>query len=169
MVCNCPLRSASNNAVGTLPEEICLLEDLETIVLEGNQLTGTLPQCLTDLVSVFEFNLRQNEFSGTPPSGFLSMPLLETLDLSNNQFSGELDFLATNATSSSRLQTLRLDNNGFNGELPDLYALNSLQELTLHGTMVTGNVSAVCDGPAMTILTTNCTLVTCNSDCCECL
>ena len=174
MVRNLPLRSALNNAVGTVPEEICLLESLETIVLEGNQLTGTLPQCLTGLTSAFEFDFRQNEFSGSPPSGFLSMHLLETLDLSNNRFTGELDFLApsetTNATSSSRLKTLRLDNNGFNGELPsDLYSLRSLQELTLHGTLITGDISAVCDGPAMLILTTNCTQVTCNSDCCECL
>ena len=169
----CLALSASNNAVGTLPEEICLLEGLETIVLEGNQLSGTLPECLTGLASMFEFNLRENEFSGSPPSGFLSMPRLETLDLSSNQFTGGLDFLSESETTNSttsRLQTLRLDNNGFTGELPsDIYALNSLQELTLQGTSVTGDVSSICDNPAVWILTTDCSQVTCNSDCCECL
>ena len=150
-----------------------MLEDLETVVLEGNQLSGNLPQCLTDLASVFEFNFRKNGFSGSPPSGFLSMPRLETLDLSSNQFTGGLDFLAASETGNSTgtsLRTLRLDNNGFNGELPsEIQSLEYLQELTLQGTSITGDISAICDNPAVWIITTDCTQVTCNSDCCECL
>lgn len=167
------LRIASNNAVGTLPQEICMLESLETLVVESNQLSGNLPECLTGLASVFEFNFRKNSFSGTPPSGFLSMPRLETLDLSSNEFTGDLEFLAESGTmnaTGSRLKTLRLSNNGFDGELPsEIYSLDSLQELTLHGTSVTGNVSDICDNGGVWIVTTNCTLMPCNSDCCECL
>ncbi len=152
-----------------------MLEDLETLVFEGNQLGGELPECLTSLSSVFEFNVHNNAFSGRPPSGFFNMPRLETLDLSSNMFTGRLDFLVgpddrSETVGNSRLTTLRLDNNGFDGELPsELYALDALQELTLHDTAVQGDVSAMCENPTVSILTTDCSQAVCNKDCCDCL
>lgn len=152
-----------------------MLEDLETLVFEGNQLYGELPACLTGLSAVFEFDVHNNAFSGTPPSGFLTMPRLETLDLSSNNFTGGLDFLAgtddrAEPLSFSKLTTLRLDNNGFDGELPtEIYTLNALEELTLHKTAITGDISAMCEQPTVSILTTTCSQVVCNNDCCTCL
>lgn len=167
--------AAANNAVGGVPEEICLLENLETLSFENNQLGGSLPACLTSLLSIFEFNVHNNAFSGIPPSGFFDMPRLETLDLSSNAFTGELDFLegpqsrAGSVDFVSQIRTLRLDNNEFEGNIPDsMYNLNSLEELTLQQTSVWGDVSALCSNPAISVLSMDCSQVSCNESCCTC-
>ena len=171
------LYAASNNAVGGVPEEICMLMDLESLLLENNQLGGSLPTCLTSLSSVFEFDVHSNDFSGSPPPGFFDMPKLQTLDLSSNQFSGGLNFLegmnsrSTNsAQSTSPITTLRLNNNGFVGDVPrSVYDLNALKILTLYGTSVTGNVSALCSKPSVSVLSTDCSQVACDEACCQCV
>jgi hypothetical protein len=152
-----------------------MLENLETLLFENNQLGGELPACMTSLSNVFEFDVHNNGFSGRPPSGFFDMPKLETLDLSSNGFNGGLDFLAGPDSRSgnvqfSRLTTLRLNDNSFNGEVPlEVFELDSLQELALQNTGLTGDVSAMCNKTSVTGVTTDCLKVACNKACCECV
>lgn len=152
-----------------------MLDNLETLLFENNELGGELPACMTSLTKVFEFDVHNNRFSGRPPSGFFDMPKLETLDLSSNSFNGGLDFLTgpdsrSGSVQFSKIATLRLDNNGFDGEIPpEVYELDSLEELSLHDTGVTGDVSAMCGKPTVTVLTTDCSQVVCSEDCCNCV
>lgn len=163
--------AASNNAIGSIPEEICLLQDLESILLENNRLVGSLPACITELSSVFEFNAHGNELTGAPPSGFLDMPNLETLDLSSNQFSGSLDFLVGPGAGPSKLTTLKLDDNDFDGDVPTevLGQLGGIQEMTLHDTGVTGDVSTLCSILSAGSITATCDQLSCTGECCNCV
>lgn len=170
------MHTASNNLVGEIPNEICLLSSLEMIQLENNAIVGELPSCLTNLTSLFELDVHNNNLSGNPPMGFLEMPELETLSLSDNAFSGNLDFLQVPETLvadifvTNKVTHLHLDNNPFTGEIPSsLYYLEGLEELTLHNTDLTGDVTAICEGDSAVLVTSDCNEVVCeDAECCEC-
>ena len=153
-----------------------MLDYLESLQLENNYLVGELPACVTSLSKAFKFDVHNNQLSGTPPLGFVEMPQLETLDLSSNTFSGGLDFLAglnsssSGSVESSKITALRLDNNDFVGDIPsDLFGLGSLSELSLHDTLLTGDVSAMCDKPTITVLKIDCSKIVCSEHCCSCV
>lgn len=154
-----------------------MLDSLETISIDNNRLGGALPACITELSFIFEFDVHGNELSGPPPSGFLDMPRLQTLDLSSNYFSGTLDFLASSESGSgadlppSKLQILNLDNNSFDGEVPDgvLDRLVELEELSLHATDVTGDVSHLCLQPSILEVYASCDELVCDGECCNCI
>jgi hypothetical protein len=141
----------SNGLVGSVPAEVCLLEQLENLVLAGNGLTGALPACLTSMKNLKEINIVNNEISGSLPLGLLAMPSIEQLVFSNNQLSGSLDVLFDTAGQSellpafTSLKTLALDNNMFTGELPyELFFARNLVSLTLHENMMTGSLNVLC-------------------------
>lgn len=163
--------TASNNAFGVIPPEICILSELEIILLENNKLVGELPACLTKLNRLYELDVRNNKLSGSPPTGFLELPRLTTLDLSSNKFTGDLSFLSASeeALAVSKISSLKLDNNNFNGDPPLslLESLENLEEVSLQGTSVTGDVSALCASSAL--VSVDCGQVACNGACCECL
>jgi Leucine rich repeat len=154
-----------------------MLDSLETISIDNNRLGGTLPACITDLSFIVEFDVHGNDLSGPPPSGFLDMPRLQMLDLSSNSFSGALDFLSSPDSGSgaelppSKLQNLFLDNNSFDGEVPDgvLDRLVELEQLSLHATDVTGDVSSLCLQPSIAEVYASCDELVCEGECCNCI
>lgn len=165
--------SDKNGLVGTLPSEICLLKDIENIVLPNNNLSGVLPPCLASLLMLEEIDVHNNRLSGQIPAGFFALPKLEYLVLSSNKFSGSLDALISDRFGKTRniflpafqqLKVLNLEDNEFEGSIPDaLFFLGRLEALTLHENMLVGNVDALCTH-RLAVLSADCNHVVCT--CC---
>ncbi|XP_071686399.1 protein NSP-INTERACTING KINASE 2-like [Rutidosis leptorrhynchoides] len=95
------LGSPSQNLSGYLSPSIVNLTNLQTVLLQNNQILGPIPIELGRL------------------------PKLQTLDLSNNMFTGEIPSSLANIKS---LQYLRLNNNSLTGPVPQ--ALANMTQLT---------------------------------------
>jgi hypothetical protein len=132
--------TASNNLVGTIPTELCLLQDLVQIDLSNNLLSGSIPTCLTTFNYLEYLQLNNNTLIGTLPA--LGLSNLIAADLSNNKLTGTLDlmFAATSfLPNQTVLSVLRLDHNQFTGTVPSLQS-PGLSVLTLSNNNVTGTV-----------------------------
>lgn len=162
--------SASNNIAGELPQEVCLLEDLESLLLGNNEFVGVIPACVVDLTSLFELDVHDNDFNGTPPAGLTSMMSLRKLDLSGNGLSGNLDFLVSDADlQTSKVTSLKLNNNAFTGTVPEsLFLMEDLEEVTLHNNALNGDISKFCEVISGIQLSTDCSQVSCTDSCCTC-
>ncbi|CAN4123010.1 unnamed protein product [Withania somnifera] len=124
---------------GTIPPEIGLLDDLESLIIFGDNITGTLPLEMSQLASVKYVNLSYNNFSGPfPREILLGLINLESFDIYNNNFTGELP---TEFIKLKKLQTLHLGGNYFHGEIPEAYShIESLRWLGLEGNSLTGKI-----------------------------
>eukprot|EP00934_Nitzschia_sp_Nitz4_P005657 Nitzschia sp. Nitz4//scaffold162_size51285//31375//32697//NITZ4_006972-RA/size51285-processed-gene-0.35-mRNA-1//1//CDS//3329537982//5647//frame0 len=166
------LQLSSNHLTGTIPTELCLLTNLETVRLAENQLVGTLPDCLMGLESMFEFVVQNNDLSGTPPGGWLQLSRLEVLDLADNDFTGDLSFLSgtSDEVAAASLSQLYLDHNSFGGTVPEvLLELSELTEVTFHKNAVKGDVTSLCDNESVISISADCNQLECsNSTCCDC-
>lgn len=160
------LRNAS--VIGTLPNSIGSLSNLEILDLSHNSLTGSIPISYpysTNLLNLKEFNLNNNEligyiendwatkslltrfdlghnkFTGSIPSGFSNLVNLVHLNLSFNQLGGSM-FSLDQLTS---LVTLHLSNNSLTGEIPNLDHLSQLETVdisqNLFSTFASHNIS----------------------------
>ncbi|KAM0029539.1 putative protein kinase RLK-Pelle-LRR-XI-1 family [Helianthus debilis subsp. tardiflorus] len=124
--------------VGSIPEQIGLLSNLNFLSLWGNQLTGNLPVSLTNLTHLEVLDLGGNNFSGNIPDSFTNLIRLKYLYISGNSFSGEFPALLTNLI---HLEELDLSRNNFSGELPvSLTNLTHLKYLTLSRNNFSGNL-----------------------------
>ena len=76
----------SNNGLqGSLPDELYLLTDLQSLILEANQLQGSLPSSsLGQLSQLTALSVAANDLTGSLPTHLGGMTQLERLDLSNN-------------------------------------------------------------------------------------
>ncbi|KAG5613497.1 hypothetical protein H5410_024778 [Solanum commersonii] len=124
---------------GTIPPEIGLLQNLENLIIFGDNITGTLPLEMSQLSSIKHVNLSYNNFSGPfPREILLGLIKLESFDIYNNNFTGELpiEFLKL-----KKLETLHLGGNYFHGEIPEVYShIVSLKWLGLEGNSLTGKI-----------------------------
>jgi Leucine-rich repeat (LRR) protein len=167
--------TGNNNLNGTFPEEICLLTELEELVMTNSDLAGELPRCIRDMSSLVTLNLNSNNLSGNLPSGLLLAPSLEVLNLSSNLFMGKLDVMLEGAQftlnpTAEKLKRLYLQHNAFSGVVPPVLSyLSNLEELTLHGNSLTGVIDfrgsdSTC---VLEVLTADCKETTC-SCCTQC-
>lgn len=114
---------------GELPQELCNLAFLETLIMGENHFSGIIPPCIFNISTLIALRLSVNQFSGSLPlDEGLSLPNLEELYLRNNKFTGPIPSCITNATLLTRLE---LSNNAFRGLLPNFSKLRSLQALLL--------------------------------------
>jgi hypothetical protein len=79
---------SNNQLFGTLPTEIGLLTQLESLGLILNQLNGTLPTQIGKLQSLEDFGASNNKFESTIPSEIQNCWNLEALYISLNRFRG---------------------------------------------------------------------------------
>ena len=159
--------------LGSLPSEICLLKDMESMVFQDNMISGGLPTCLATLSSLEEIDVNNNSLSGPIPPGLFALPSLEILVLSNNQFSGSLDMLFSDNSGETRniflpafhkLRVLRLENNLFEDSIPTALAfLGHLKALSLQDNQLDGDLDGLCTHD-LSLLSADCGQVTCT--CC---
>jgi hypothetical protein len=114
--------------IGSIPEAVGRLENLEELNLETNALTGSIPMNLCGPKTHLRLlNLRTNALSGSA-DGLRTCTELDQLDISGNQLNGSLP-----ATKSwSKLVAFNAADNQFSGELTDdFYHMPSLGYLDL--------------------------------------
>ncbi|GFP88018.1 protein nsp-interacting kinase 3 [Phtheirospermum japonicum] len=94
--------------------------------LPSLSLSGTLSPGIGNLTNLQSVLLQNNEITGSIPAVIGKLEKLETLDLSNNQLTGEIP---TSVGDLKNLNYLRLNNNSLSGTIPD--SLSNVQSLTL--------------------------------------
>jgi hypothetical protein len=145
------LNLSSNFLNGMIPQDLCIGQKLQWLILQYNQLTGPIPeslgncQSLTKLCLSYSFlnrliptgllgllnismeEVKANNIIGPIPSTFISAPLLGYFDFSDNYLSSSLPASIGNLT---RLQQFLLSGNRFSGLIPpqicDMPLLNKL-------------------------------------------
>ena len=133
--------------VGTIPEELVYLSDMNILRLFDNQLGGTLPaNFFSQLSNLWWLDVSLNKFHGLLPSSAPTSQL-QLLYLLNNQFSGTLpsfshlkevwaqhnrfQHLDSAYPSLPRLEILLLRGNQLAGTLPTAWNASKLQHLDL--------------------------------------
>ena len=124
---------------GNLPENLALLEYIESISFAENSLNGGLPKPLSTLKNLRILNLESNQFSGTVPMGWLcdsennsseaanpSMWDLVDLRLQENP-ALSWSFPTEFGNALTNLRVLLLTNTGLTGTLPS--GLSKLTDL----------------------------------------
>ncbi|KAG2239244.1 hypothetical protein Bca52824_090104 [Brassica carinata] len=123
------LAASDNQFSGEIPETICELDSLETIVLSNNNFSGSIPRCLEKFnTKLTVLHLQNNNLSGEFPEESVSVGLV-SLEVGHNQLSGELPKSLINCTG---LEFLNVEENKFKDTFPFwLRLLPDLQFLVL--------------------------------------
>ncbi|GKY92920.1 hypothetical protein MPSEU_000261000 [Mayamaea pseudoterrestris] len=120
------LQLTSNQLIGTLPDELSVLNKLQTLSLNNNALQSTIPTAIGLLTSLTDLDLSSNSLSGTLASEIANLSNLSNLLLQANLLEGGIpdDF-----GQLLQLQQIRLDSNNLNGNVPEAvcYAFSASQ------------------------------------------
>ncbi|KAK2631863.1 hypothetical protein EUGRSUZ_L02350 [Eucalyptus grandis] len=136
MFINCSYLDLSHNLIsGSLPTDIGIMYQVDTLFLNDNLISGTLPSSLCDM-ELFDLNLANNSLSGIIPDYWKGS--LSFLTLSFNKLSG---VIPSSLGSLPYLTTLHLNGNHLNGELPQaLEYCTSLVILDLGENNLSGSI-----------------------------
>jgi Leucine-rich repeat (LRR) protein/uncharacterized membrane protein len=130
--------AAVNNCLeGTIPEEICNLEHLTALALDG---TSTAENCRTLFFpdTIFTGFYTSRAFASTFPSCLFLLPSLKSLHLSGNGFTGSIP---SSLDISESLMDLSLSNNQLTGSIPENFQRKLWQNLDLSYNKLSGTLS----------------------------
>ncbi|XP_027079601.1 uncharacterized protein [Coffea arabica] len=114
---------------GAIPDFICNLKNLASIVLANNLIFQTFPTSLYECSKLQYLDLSQNIFVGDLPPDINRLQKLQYLDISGNNFTGDIPPAIGNLTE---LKTLFLHSNLFNGTFPaEIGNLSNLEVLAM--------------------------------------
>lgn len=135
----------NTNLVGSLPDEITYLAELQFLSIFGNGLGGSIPQDLfSSLTKLFWCDMSENQLTGTVPLSSTSKAL-EDLYLYNNTLRGDFPWFPN-------LQRLWIKHNFFIG-IDERYAtMSTLKELVVNDNDITGNIPDEWDAPNLAYL-----------------
>ncbi|KAF8043770.1 hypothetical protein BT93_A1939 [Corymbia citriodora subsp. variegata] len=136
MFTNCSYLDLSHNLIsGSLPTDIGIMHQVDTVYLNDNLINGTLPSSLCDM-ELLDLNLANNSLSGSIPDCWKGSLLY--LTLSFNKLSG---VIPSAIGSLPHLTTLHLNRNRLNGELPQaLHYCTGLVILDLGENSLSGSI-----------------------------
>lgn len=100
---------------GTLPSEIGNLTNLESLMLEGNNISGQIPTEMGKLSKLVSLDLSNNHLSGPIPQSLGQLQSLTYLRLNNNSLSGPFP---TWLVTIDGLDYLDLSYNNLSGRVP---------------------------------------------------
>jgi len=125
---------------GTIPTEINLLEELDTLNLSENFLTGEIPYSIGNLGNLSYLNLDENELSGLLPKELGNLTELSYLSLDDNSFTG---IIPASFGQLANLEYLSIADNDLFGHIPQsLGDLSFLNYLNLCENRLTGLIPA---------------------------
>jgi hypothetical protein len=152
---------AANDISGTLPTEIALLTNLNSLIAYENTLTGDIPHDISSLVHLEYFDISSNFLQGTIPSSLGGLVDMENLFLSHMSLTGtipstlgnlihldHLDIQENKLTGSMpmefenlvNLTALDLSNNTLSGPLPSFGDFTKLDFLDLSQNILSGQI-----------------------------
>jgi len=126
--------------VGTIPTEIALLSELQTFLLQNNNIGGSIPSEMQRLTKLEYFDcLDCQELSGTIPRWIEKWTSLRALGLTGNRIVGTIP---TNIAKLTELSELALDDNFLTGDLSILNDVKSLRSVYMEHNAFTGDIGA---------------------------
>ncbi|GJV36692.1 leucine-rich repeat-containing protein [Tanacetum coccineum] len=114
----------NNSFQATIPSLYDDCEELEGLILKGNQLEGQVPSSLSKCQSLKVVDFGNNHLNGTFPGWLGDLPNLQALVLKSNNFHGLIQPSSTDEFPFPSLRVLDLSLNGFVGQLPAKYFQN---------------------------------------------
>ncbi|XP_042940492.1 probable LRR receptor-like serine/threonine-protein kinase At1g07650 isoform X2 [Carya illinoinensis] len=128
----------SNLFSGPIPPELGNLVDLETLILNANNLTGELPTALTYLTRLKILRISSNSFTGRMPDFFRSWKQLQALEI---QASGLKGPIPSSISVLSNLTELKIsDLIGEGSPFPPLQNIGGLEKLMLRSCNISGKI-----------------------------
>jgi hypothetical protein len=128
-----------NNLVGSLPESLGTLVNLEDLTLYDNKLVGNIPWNLGNLGRLVSIVLHRNHLTGSIPDSLGNLVHLRDLSLSLNDLSGSIPGSFGNLVS---LDALVLHSNGLEGSVPaTVWNLPVLRVISLESNRLSGELS----------------------------
>ncbi len=130
---------SSNDLVGVIPNDICLLTELVDLSLPFNNLTSKIPNCIGQMTKLKLLGLDFNQLSGNIPSEIGDLFNLSWLRLRDNQLTGEIPSELGKLKNITRLD---LASNQLTGEIPSELAIMSYLSyvLSLEDNQLTGSI-----------------------------
>jgi hypothetical protein len=139
--------------------DICLLTDLDTIIIGFCNVNGKIPDNIGNLSKLQTLYLFHGNLSGSIPKSMSNLTRLTGLSFDNNKLSGSVEVL----NNLSKLTYLVISNNNFTGELPKNIFNNSFTKYTIYmnNNNFTGNIPIEIKNVSVNIiLDNNCLKIT---------
>lgn len=125
----------SNNFLnGSLPNSIFNSSQLQILSLSNNAISGKLPELIGKSKNLQSLNLSDNAFVGSIPKNLTTLTNLTVVSLKSNYFSGEIP------NGFNSLELLDLSSNLFNGSLPNNFNGENLHYLNLSYNKISGTI-----------------------------
>ncbi|ONI22234.1 hypothetical protein PRUPE_2G116100 [Prunus persica] len=136
-----------NNFGGVLPQCIAnLSSSLDRLYVSDNRLVGSIPNGIGNLVNLESLYLSMNQFSGEIPPDLGKLQKLYSMDLAINSLSGEIPSSFGNL---SQLTILYFDDNNLQGNIPlSLGETHNLEILSVPRNNLSGIISPKIIGPS---------------------
>ncbi|TYH24987.1 hypothetical protein ES288_A03G133500v1 [Gossypium darwinii] len=113
------LGAPSQGLSGVLAPSIGNLTNIQTVLLQDNNISGNIPSEIGKLSKLQNLDLSNNNFCGQIPTTFSHLKNLEFLRLTGNNLSGEIPASLANLTD---LHLIDLSFNNLSGKIPILPA-----------------------------------------------
>jgi len=121
--CVISIELPSNNLIGSIPEDIGDISNLEILDLNGNNINQIISEVGT-LIKLKYLDLSDCQLNGIIPSSFWNLVNIEHLDISNNALNGNIPDEISNYIKATHLY---FSNNNLDGPLtPQLLSLENL-------------------------------------------
>ncbi|XP_028767671.1 receptor protein kinase-like protein At4g34220 [Neltuma alba] len=125
----------SNNFLnGSVPNSIFNASELRVLSLASNVIAGELSESIGQLKTLQLLNLSDNAFAGSVPASLITLKNLTFVSLRSNYFSGKVP------SGLHSVQNLDLSSNLLNGSLPDDFGGDSLKYLNLSYNKISGTI-----------------------------
>ncbi|PRQ22906.1 putative protein kinase RLK-Pelle-LRR-III family [Rosa chinensis] len=127
----------SNNFFnGSLPKTILNASELQVLSLSNNVISGELPESIGDLKSLQLLNISDNALAGKVPQNLTSLQNLTVVSLRSNYFTGNVP------TRFNSVEVLDLSSNLLNGSLPLDFGGDNLRYLNISYNKIWGKIPA---------------------------
>lgn len=134
----------NSQLVGSIPNDVGLIDHLKILDLSGNSLNGSLPSSLFQAFELESLNLSGNMIGGEVLDSIVQLRNLQILNLSHNNLVGKIP---TNLANMQNLTVATLNNNHLSGVLPG--GFQTLQTLDLSSNLFNGSLPSDFGGASL--------------------